>query len=365
MRNRDEQTTDRAVLQHSVGTSPRGARGRPPPAKRGGLRVAGSSENNVNVLAAPDERSGGDIGYRLTDRVRFKHLAKMTSVPAWQRNNGCYWAANELCPELPAGLYRAIDRPNFGICLKEIDIDTDELMVLPDSPSQTVIAEIKEFWRLKQDFEARGFIHKRGVMLWGPPGSGKTATVNQIIALIVREHGGIGFFVDHALTAQHCLQMVRQIEPERPIVALLEDFDALVGADRDAENAYLSLLDGEGQVSNIVFVATSNYPERLDRRFTDRPSRFDLIRHIGMPSSASRRMYLATKEPSLSERELNTWVERTDGLSIAHLRELIILCRCYHKSLDEALTRLFSMREQLPSSSRADDGIKATVGFSL
>lgn len=294
----------------------------------------------------------------------FKRTTKVrANVPAWQHSSGQYWAANELCEILPAGMFRAVEKQGVGIVLKETAIDTDELMELPDSPSQAVLAEIKEFWGLKQAFAQRGFIHKRGVMLWGPPGSGKTATVNQLIALVVREYQGIGFFVDHAITASHCLQMVRSIEPERPIVALLEDFDALVGQDREAENSYLALLDGEAQVSNIVFVATTNYPERLDRRFTDRPSRFDLIRHIGMPSPGSRRIYLSKKEPSLGANELSEWVERTDGLSIAHLRELIILCRCYGKSLDEALSRLFSMRNELPNSGRADDGLKRAVGF--
>lgn len=361
---------DRVILQHGVSSGPGRAPAKPPraaPPRKGGLRVSRPPGNGVALgVAAPDEQTTEGFGYPSSSealRIRLKLNAKLTNVPAWQHSNGCYWAANALRQTLPAGMFRAVEKPNVGICLKEIAIDADDLVELPDSPSQAVLTEIKEFWGLKKQFAQRGFIHKRGVMLWGPPGSGKTVTVNQLIALVVRDYQGIGFFVDHALTASHCLQMVRSIEPERPIVALLEDFDALVSGDREAENAYLALLDGEAQVSNIVFVATTNYPERLDRRFTDRPSRFDLIRHIGMPSARSRRLYLSTKEPTLTLDELNEWVERTDGLSLAHLRELIILCRCYAKSLDEALARLFSMRNDLPNSARADDGTKRAVGF--
>lgn len=371
--NNDAKKNDRAVLQHRSCGGPGSTSAKPPrvaPQGKPGLRISpvrrgGEEWVEFGVAEHPTptaERGGSDLSYTPGTRERIKLSTKLTSVPAWQHSAGCYWAANELRSTMPAGMFRAVEK-NVGICLKEIAIDTDELIELPDSPSQAVLTEIKEFWGLKEQFAQRGFIHKRGVMLWGPPGSGKTVTVNQLISLVVREYQGIGFFVDHAITAQHCLQMVRGIEPDRPIVALLEDFDALVSGDREAENSYLALLDGEAQVSNIVFVATTNYPERLDRRFTDRPSRFDLIRHIGMPSPASRRLYLSTKEPSLNLDELNEWVERTEGLSIAHLRELIILARCYGKSLDDSLARLFSMRNELPNSGRADDGLKRAVGF--
>jgi hypothetical protein len=84
-----------------------------------------------------------------------------------------------------------------------------------------------------------------------------------------------------------CLQMLRAVEPERQVVGILEDVDALI--ERYGESEYLSLLDGEAQVDNVVYVATTNYPERLDARIVDRPSRFDTIRYIGMPSAGARR----------------------------------------------------------------------------
>jgi len=279
----------------------------------------------------------------------------------WQSNGDQFWSANLTLDTLPAGLYRTGDFPNIGPALERNRIDTDELMELPDSPSASVLDEIRRFWELESEFAKRGFIHKRGVLLWGPPGSGKTATLQQLISIVVRQHEGVGIFVDHPGLASRCLQMVRRIESKRPIVALIEDLDALV--ERHGENEYLALLDGEAQVSNIVFVGTTNYPERLDRRFVDRPSRFDLIKQIGMPSAAARRAYLAAKEPSLDGDTLRIWVERSEGFSIAHLREMIVLCRCYGKPLDEAIERLEEMRQGSPSSSHADDGRRSVVGF--
>lgn len=280
----------------------------------------------------------------------------------WQSNGDLFWNANLTLEALPPGLYRPRDAPNIGACLERTVVDTDDLMEFPDSPSLEVLTEIRQFWKLEAEFAARGFIHKRGVLLWGPPGSGKTATLAQLIAIVIREHRGIGLFLDHPGLAAHCLQMARRIEPKRPLVVLMEDLDALV--ERHGENEFLALLDGEAQVANVIFVATTNYPERLDRRFVDRPSRFDLIKQIGMPSAAARKAYLGAKEPSLSEAELEQWVKSSDGFSIAHLRELIVLCRCYEKPFDAAVRRLQEMREGKPNSGQADDGRRGgDVGF--
>lgn len=278
----------------------------------------------------------------------------------WAVDDNTYWGGYPSCDHLPPGLYRCEISPERGAILRQSIIDTDSLLELPDSASAEIIAEIRSFWGFEAEFRQRGFLWKRGVMLYGPPGSGKTATLQQLIKIVVNEHSGIGVFVDNPAGASMVFQLVRRIEPDRPIVALLEDLDALI--ERFGENEYLALLDGEAQVDNIVFVATTNYPERLDRRFVDRPSRFDVVKYIGMPSAAARRAYLLAKEPSLgASGEIDAWVARSDDLSIAHLRELIILVRCYGRTLDQAIARLQKMHARKPTSSDFDLG--NPIGF--
>src|SRR6266704_1143269 len=229
----------------------------------------------------------------------------------WAVNDNVYWTAKRTLKKLPSGLFRCGMSPDIGPYLIKMKYDIDNLIVLPDSAGSSIIEEIRTFWKIEPEFKKRGFTHKRGVLLWGPPCSGKTSTIQLLIELIVKQHNGLGIYIDNPGAAIECLQMLRRSEPDRHIIGLLEDMDTLV--QKHGESEYLSLLDGENQIGNIVYVRTTNYPERLDRRFVDRPSRFDTIKHIDFPGREERKAYLLAKEPSLAEDdEIRDWVKITD-----------------------------------------------------
>lgn len=173
--------------------------------------------------------------------------------------------------------------------------------------------------------------------------SGKTSAVWQMTQRLVSDHQGVVIFVEHPQTAVWCLTMLRRIEPDRPIITVMEDIDAIIA--NHGEHSLLALLDGEFQISNVVHVATTNYPHLLDKRFIDRPSRFDTIMKVGMPSAEAREIYFRAKEPELSAQALARWVERTKGYSVAHLREVCIATQCLLQPEDEVFDRLDKMRQ--------------------
>lgn len=286
-------------------------------------------------------------------------IGGVVTARRWAQSDDVFWPASETCETLTPAFYRFDSLPNIGPCLRKVAISTDGLIHLPDTVGEKVIGEFKTFWELRERFAERGFLHKRGILLWGPPGSGKTVSLMLMAQEIVEQHRGIVVQIDDPGLAAVCLGFIRKIEPDRPIVAMMEDFDALIH--RYGENNFLALLDGETQVDRIVYVATCNYPERLDKRFVDRPSRFDTVEYIGMPSAAARRVYLQAKEPSLVDDELAGWVKITDGFSVAHLRELVILVRCFDRPLRDAVARLESMRVKQPDSERAPDRLQLGI----
>jgi SpoVK/Ycf46/Vps4 family AAA+-type ATPase len=256
-------------------------------------------------------------------------------------------------------MYRCTGLPNGGVGLVKQKVETDDLLRFPDSDSDAILAEFDQFWTLEDKFRERGFLMKRGYLLWGPAGSGKTSTLQLMAKRLIEEQKGVVLLLDHPHLAAACFQMLRKIEPRRPLIAVLEDMDALVR--KYGENEYLALLDGEAQVDRVTYIATTNYPEYLDARFVDRPSRFDTIRFIGMPGAAARRMYLSTKEPGLPSDELEQWVAASEGFSVAHLKEMIIAVKCFGQRLGDVVRRLEEMQERKPTSTDRPD--KPMFGF--
>jgi hypothetical protein len=281
------------------------------------------------------------------------------SARCWAQSGDAFFPVSEVVQELPPGAYRC-RQSNQGPYLERMPIEIDSLLTLPDSAVETLLAEFKKFWTLRDNFSERGFTFKRGLLMWGPPGSGKTSAIWQMTQELVRLHRGVVVFIENPALATACIGLLRRIEPDRPMITIMEDLDALV--QQWGDHGFLALLDGETQISNVVHVATTNYPEYLDRRFVDRPSRFDTIMRVGMPSADARRVYFKAKEPSLDEATLERWVRKTEDYSIAHLREVIIASKCFGQSEDAVFNRLDEMRQQKIESD-GSGGTRNKVGF--
>jgi len=277
------------------------------------------------------------------------HTPNYARVSCWAvSGNDAFFPCETTAPKLPPGHYTIKDSPR-GIYFSLEKVDTDKLLILPDSASSEVLDNIRKFWGSEEKYRRLGFLWKRGIIMWGPPGSGKTCTV-QLISQEIVSQGGIVLYVTVPSLATFGLSLARKIEPKRPIAAVIEDIDAVA---RCNEAELLALLDGENQVDNIVFIATTNYPERLDARIVNRPSRFDVVRKIPMPSPEAREFYLRSVHPRFivladggSSDDLERWIEDTNEFSIAHIKELIVATEVYGSDYEETLKRLRAMTEK-------------------
>jgi hypothetical protein len=101
----------------------------------------------------------------------------------------------ETTASLPPGFYRFVYMNNQLVCLR-VRNDTDSLVMLPDSESDRLLDEMRQFLGLKAAFKSRGLLYKRGVMLYGPPGSGKTATIQQLAKMVAAEMNSIAILGD-------------------------------------------------------------------------------------------------------------------------------------------------------------------------
>lgn len=235
----------------------------------------------------------------------------VVSAKMWARHDTAYFGCDEAVDKLPSGMYTIEMSNSQGLYFKHFEPDLDDLLALSDSASQAVYKHIEKFWTSEASYKRFNVVWKRGVMLWGPPGSGKTTCVHMVAKAVI-DRGGVAVFVKNPEVAAIGLHLLRRIEPEREVVVILEDIDAIVHRHSEAE--LLALLDGELQIRKVLYIATTNYPEKLDPRLMNRPSRFDVIQHIKMPSAEARRQYLEAKLPELASRPSRDKMPDRDAL---------------------------------------------------
>jgi SpoVK/Ycf46/Vps4 family AAA+-type ATPase len=258
---------------------------------------------------------------------------------------------------LPAGAYSCMLDNCGNAIFQARDLKVDELIEFPGSLPAKVLEEIDLFWSKGDKFARYGFLHRRGYLFYGKQGCGKSSLIHLIIQGVIAK-GHVAFFCESPYYFARCVEKFRQVEPERPIVCVFEDIDAII--ERFGDSDLLQWLDGNSQVDRAINLASTNYPEKLDKRIISRPRRFDRILRIDAPDAMMREKYFAQKVPELSRAELARWVELSDTLPFAALAEMVISVCCLEKSVEEAAELLKSIDAHSPTSLEfANSGVGA------
>jgi cell division protease FtsH len=200
------------------------------------------------------------------------------------------------------------------------------------------VEEIVTFLKHPERFSQTGARPPRGVLLYGPPGNGKTLIakaiageskahfVEQNASSFVQLYVGAGAMAVRALFAY--------ARKHKPCVIFIDEIDA-VGGTREGTmggseervqtlNALLAELDGFADNEQIVVMAATNRLDHLDEALV-RPGRFDRKVMITLPGRDDRLEILnihSKRIPKLTA-DLSLWADRTQGFSGADLANLI------------------------------------------
>lgn len=230
---------------------------------------------------------------------------------------------------------------------------------LPDAPGMEVerptlsfddvggMERIKEEIRMKiilpiqqpELFKAYGKKIGGGILLYGPPGCGKTflarATAGQVRAgfLAVGINDVLEMWIGQSEKNLHAL--FEQARSNRPCVLFFDEVDAL-GANRtdvlksggrQLINQFLSELDGvQSSNEGVLILAATNAPWHLDPAFR-RPGRFDRILFVPPPDAAARAaiLRLQLKGKPVEAIDFDAVARKTEGFSGADLKAVIDL----------------------------------------
>ena len=230
--------------------------------------------------------------------------------------------------ELPPGIYK-ISTTAWGEVRFVTQRLRDEPLMRFEGVVDKIIDEIKYFWSREAVYKTLGIPYKRGILLYGPPGTGKTSIVRLALDDVIAR-GGIGILFEDVSLLEQGLETFRSIQKDAPVVVIVEDLDSHC-SNEHYESKILNLLDGTSNiVNNTVFVATTNYEENLSDRIKNRPSRFDKKFEIDFPPAKHRALFLQKLLSSVpagldtfqDRLDFDTAVDETEGLSLAHIKEL-------------------------------------------
>lgn len=213
--------------------------------------------------------------------------------------------------------------------------------VAGEDEAKESLSEIVDYLHNPQKYTEAGAAMPKGILLVGPPGTGKT-----MLAKAVAGEANVPFFsisgsefveMFVGMGASKVRDLFKQAKEKAPCIVFIDEIDAigqkrssgsLSGGNDEREqtlNQLLTEMDGFEENTGVIILAATNRPESLDPALT-RPGRFDRRVPVELPDLAGREAILkvhAKKIKTAEDVDFHTIARMAAGASGAELANII------------------------------------------
>jgi len=222
--------------------------------------------------------------------------------------------------------------------------------IIMDAETKTEIkANTIGFLHQRERWSQYGIPAKRGILLAGEPGTGKTI----ICKALMSEAKGItcittnGYALD---SDDYITELYELAEDLSPSMVFIEDID-LIGQNRmefgyhrgPALLSLLAVLDGIEERKQIITIATTNCLDTLDKALSRRPSRFDRTIKLLRPSVEQRRELIGNlcRKIPLDEETQEHIATKAESCTPAQLQEIVysLVIQCPPEKFEPSFNR--------------------------
>lgn len=322
----------------------------------GAIRLDGEKVKNYALFLADKLENDGDkTGARRLRSIIGKEIQKLHPVNVEQKK------------PFP------VDGESRFPLLEKTEVDKNVLNFVFTEPQKKIIDDYLVVIESRAELEANDALAGTNLLLYGPPGCGKTHLVKYIAFELklplytARIDGLISSFLGS--TAKN-IQAIFEYASKTPCILLLDEFDAIAKFRNDQQelgelkrvvNSFIQNLDSHS--SNTILIAATNHEKLLDPAIW---RRFDFLLNVGLPDLEQRQRlweYYAGKL-DFHDKHIKVLADLSEGYSGAAIKSTSSRLLQQHiisnmqPTLRDAMTILLSLKpEQNDGKSVIEDGI--------
>lgn len=236
--------------------------------------------------------------------------------------------------------------------------------------TKDVESKVDCFFNKLHIYKKYGFeIPKRGVLLYGPAGTGKTSVLKKVCQKYAQDkRTAIVLWETYKFESYMVKDFIKSFKytDVDKIILIAEDLGGVEvsEAKRPSDSAMLALLDNQEKTFTIpvLIIATTNFPEMFMENLTNRPQRFDDKIEVSYPDGEARKallQFFAAKNDVVLDEETTLLItdKKCNEFTPAHIKEVIIRSELYDKTMPTVIKELLEEIEKYKKAFQKNRGL--------